>query len=85
MNAFDLEAGVVVTQSPSVRALFRKDSASSAAVLVSVYSDWKIQALKAELRNRGLPTCREKGVAIRRLGASDRTKGKKRKLILSLL
>ncbi len=54
-------------------------------MLVSVYSDWKIQALKAELSNRGLPTCREKAVAIRRLGASDRTKGKKRKLILFLL
>ncbi len=77
MNAFDLEAGVVVTQSPSVRALFRTDSASSAAVLVSVYSDWEIQALKAELSNRGLPTCREKAVAIRRLGASDRTKREK--------
>ncbi len=32
------------------------------------------QALKAELRNRGLPKCREKAVAIRRLEASDRAR-----------
>jgi hypothetical protein len=46
MNAFDLEVGVVVTQSPSVRALFRTDSASYAAVLVSVYSDWKFSGFE---------------------------------------